>query len=293
MGSISAGRLQDRFGRRPSLITGTLVTTVAVVACFVANLAPTRDVRRGIFLGTNLVQGAGLAMIACSTQTYVSEVAPVALRSALLTCIPIFTLLGQLLGALVAFLLLGVEGSWSYRAAFAAQWPFSVVVLLIAVLIPESPAFLVRKNSLESARRAQARLRPASVEKDMGQLIETIQNEADNNSGGKIGYRQCFRGTNRHRTLIVMFANFIPTLFGLPLLANSSYFLQIVGLAAGDAFRVLIIGITVGLVANCVAVWTLSIYARRVLIIASLLVSSALWMSVGIAGCFDGSGAAW
>ena len=293
IGAVCAGRLQDLLGRRASLITGTLISSIAIAACFVANLAPSLDTRRGVFLAVNLVEGIGTTMIYCTAQTYISEVAPVLLRSTLLTCLPVFTLLGQLLGAIVTFALLQVHGSWSYRAAYASQWILSAVVLLVAILIPESPVFLIRKSSLEEARAAQFRLCPASVNDDFACLMRTIQNEVDSHGGEKVGYRDCFKGTNHRRTWIVVFANCIPILFGLPLLANSSYFLQIVGLVAGDAFRVLIIGIAVGMMANFVAMWTLSHFGRRPLIIVSLVTAGALWTSVGIAGFWDSSISAW
>lgn len=280
-------------GRRLSLITGTLVFVISIAACFVANLAPEIEVRRGVFLAANVVQGVGNAMVWCTVQTYVSEVAPVALRGALLTFIPVFTLLGQLLGAVVAFASLEVEGSRSYRVAFATQWPITAVVLIVALCIPETPSFLIRKKRLDEARKAQYRLRSTSATDDISQLLKTIQNETDGNGGERVGYKHCFKGKNRRRTLIVIFANFLPSLFGLQLLANSSYFLQIVGLEAGDAFRVLMIGIAVGTVANILSMWTLSVHGRRTLIMASLLVSAVLWTSVGLAGCFEGLTAAW
>ncbi|KAJ8112003.1 hypothetical protein OPT61_g5539 [Boeremia exigua] len=83
-----------------------------------------------------------------------------------------------------------------------------------------------------------------------------------------------------------MFANSLPAIFGLPLLAKASYFLQLVDMKANISIIFLILGIVLGLLANCISVWVVARIGRRPLVISSLLVCAALWLSMGIANCF-------
>lgn len=71
---------------------------------------------------------------------------------------PIFKLLGQLIGALVSFSVIDSKLPSAYRLCFATQWPFSGVLSILALLLPESPAFLLRKDRLGSASAAMLRL---------------------------------------------------------------------------------------------------------------------------------------
>lgn len=93
--------------------------------------------------------------------------------------------------------------------------------------------------------------------------------------------------------MIVMFANLIPSFFGLPLLYKTSYFLQLVGMEHHRSFLFLQAGIGLGLAANLISMQTLSIFGRVPLIIVSLSVSTLAWMGMGIAGCFPGTISVW
>lgn len=85
----------------------------------------------------------------------------------------------------------------------------------------------------------------------------------------------------------------MPQLFGLTLLANASYFLQIVGMEASLSVMFLIIGIVLGLLANVVSIWIVSAVRRRPLFLLTLVISTALWLGMGIAGCWSGTVVVW
>lgn len=72
---------------------------------------------------------------------------------------PIFKLLGQLVGALVSFSVIDSEQPSAYRLCFATQWPFSGLLSILAILLPESPAYLLTKGRETAASKAMLRLR--------------------------------------------------------------------------------------------------------------------------------------
>ena len=65
-GAISAGPLQDRFGRRPILFIGSIIILFSVLVEVLAYKAPTLDSKRGVFLAGKMIQGYATALIKVS-----------------------------------------------------------------------------------------------------------------------------------------------------------------------------------------------------------------------------------
>lgn len=217
-----------------------------------------------------------------AAQTYMSETIPTILRGSCMAFFPVFTLLGQLTGALVIFGVL--EKSNGYAIAFGSQWPFSFVPVIVSFLIPESPVFYVRKRQMDKAHKAQARLDPpgANTKAIVAKILVDIEHEE---SQAKSTFKECFHRRNIRRTMIVLWANSLPAIFGLQLLAKASYFLQLIKMKPSTSIIFLILGIVLGLLANIFSVYLISRVGRRPLIVYSLLIASVLWLSMGVANC--------
>lgn len=160
-GALLAGSYQDRFGRRSSLALGSILSALGVLICFLSNISPQMTTRRALFFAGKGLQGGAIGAVMATSQTYLSEILPPCLRGPLLAFFPIFTLLGQVIGALVIFGCLELENG--YRVAFASQWVFSALPVIMAFIVPESPVYLVRKNRQVDALRAQGRFRSHSA----------------------------------------------------------------------------------------------------------------------------------
>jgi hypothetical protein len=195
---------------------------------------------------------------------------------------PVFTLLGQLFGAVVIYAAMGHEKG--YAVAFATQWPFSAVPILVTLWIPESPTWCARKGKVEDAWKAQARLCPPGGDAKAGveEIFRDLQREE---RACTTSYRDCFRGGNLRRTGLVVWAQALPAMFGLQLLAKGSYFLQLVEMEASTSIVFLILGIVIGLFANVASIWVVARVGRRYLVVGSLVIAAALWASMGIANC--------
>ncbi|CAI7601788.1 unnamed protein product [Penicillium bialowiezense] len=291
-GSIIGGYYQDRRGRRLTLAIGSFLSTIAVAICYISDLPDDIDSRRGVFFAGKLFQGACIGIMLGVSQTYMSEVLPVALRGPIIAFYPIFTLLGQLIGSIVVYTSLKYTGAHSYRICFASQWPFSAVPLILAAFLPESPTWLLRKERPQEALKAQKRLDTPQV--DSVAVITTIQASilAEEEETGN-SYIDCFRGVNTRRTIIVAFAQLIPQMFGLQLLASSSYFIQIVGMNSSNSLMILMLGIALGLLGNVASLWTLNAFGRRILTLSSLAIAAVLWLGMGVAGIFQGTVTIW
>ncbi|KAK2605862.1 hypothetical protein QQS21_003702 [Conoideocrella luteorostrata] len=281
IGALCGGQIQDLVGRRASIAIGSFLSATAVAICYVSYIPSDADARRGVFLAGKGFQGLAIGIVVTTTQTYMSEVLPPSLRGPILAFFPMFTLLGQLIGAAVIFGCIKMPNG--YTVCFASMWPFSIVPMAVAYLIPESPAFLVRKHKMKEALKAQRRLEP--VDGDAQQTIDILQrNIEDEKRLTKATYIDCFRHGNARRTLIVMFAGTLPQVFGLSLLAKASYFAQVVGMSANMSVILLIVGIVCGLLANTASIWVLHLVGRRALSIYGLFGVALMWLTMGVSG---------
>ncbi|EXJ58336.1 hypothetical protein A1O7_05761 [Cladophialophora yegresii CBS 114405] len=295
IGSIMAGWLQDRVGRRLSLGLSSVLSAAGVAAVFSSQFLDDLESRRGAFLAAKLIMGLAIGGVLCTTQTYLSEILPPKLRGSVMAFFPVFTLLGQLIGAVVVYASLDLPGKRPYTTPMIAQWPFSAVPLVIAIVLPESPAYLLRKRKFDKAFKAQRRLDSAKTDtqRNIDNLLFALQKEEEQDRHDRATYLECFRGTNLRRTLIVIFANLLPQLFGLSLLSDASYFIQVVGMSAHNALLFLQLGVALGLVANIVSMWMVTKVGRRPLGMTTLAISILLWGAMGIAGIFDGVVVIW
>ena len=290
VGAIIGGSLQDGYGRRLALAVGSFVSALSVIILFCSDRFDDITTRRAMFLVGKAVQGGAIGVVTVTLQTYMSEIVPPILRGSILAFFTTFTLLGQLIGSGVIYACLGVDKGYIY--CFAAQWPFSVIPLVMAFVMPESPTYLIRKGKHEDAFRAQTRLDSAGMDtqKHVDQIRKNIEHERQSSSAT---YVDCFKPANIRRTMIIVLANFLPNLMGLSLLSKSSYYLQIVGMKPSLSLMMLIVGIVLGFIANLVSIWVVSWYGRRFLCLTSLGALVVLWSSHGIAGIFSGPATIW
>lgn len=291
IGSVMGGWLQDRIGRNYSLLIGSVMSAVAVAIIFISNVPDSLEARRGVFLVGKTVQGVAVGVIKVQALTYVSENAPTCLRGPAMALFPTFTLMGQLIGSIVVFTINGDETSKGYRIAFGSQWALSAAPFILSFILPESPAYLVRKGRMDEAMHSAKRLfEPrASAAKAMERITFNVSNEALRDR--EVTYRNCFNRGNRRRTGIIIFVNLLPALFGLNLLSNASYFLQTVGMNSSMSLIFLITGIVLGLLGNAASVWVLSWVGRRRLTVVTITIACLLWTSLGISSFWSSNAA--
>ncbi|KAJ4305762.1 hypothetical protein N0V90_001294 [Kalmusia sp. IMI 367209] len=277
-GSALGGWFLDRYGRRFCLRMGSIFGAFAIGILFLANMPANKNGKRIMILVGKVVQGFGLGIIKIETFTYMSEVIP------LMSLVPTFTLLGQLIGAIVIFVVSNDDRSLSYMIALGSQWALALPPFLLAFFLPESPAYLLKIKDTPGALKSFERL--LGPKNDARAAVLKMQKTLDEEakSSVKLSYTDCFNAANRRRTFIVVFASCIEFFFGLSLLSSVSYFLQKLGMDASKSILFLIAGIVIGLVANAGSTWTVTHIGRRKLTITTLLITCGLWTVMGFAG---------
>jgi SP family general alpha glucoside:H+ symporter-like MFS transporter len=285
-GTALGGWFMERFGRKFCLMVGSVIGAVGILDFFLSNKPGDKEMRRIMLLVGKVIQGFGLGVIRVSTMTYMSEVVPTTLKGPIMSMIPTFMLIGQLIGAVVVKFTGDIAGSWSYLVPLASQWVVALPVFLMAIFMPESPAYFLHKKDSASALRAFRRLygHKHDARAAVDNMEETMQREAVGKAD-EPSYWDCFKDpANRRRTFISMFAGSIEFLFGLSLLSSVATFLNIMGMAKGRSQLFMIGGIIIGMFVNFGSSWTTSHFGRRQLITTSFLISAALWGVMGFAG---------
>ena len=148
LGSVLIGNVADRIGRRPTIL-GCLV--VMVLGMFAAAAAT------GVTMlsATRLATGLGIGGMLSSTSALVAEFSSTR-RRGLTTSLNIAGYsAGVILGGTVAAALLGQTGDW--RSVFLLGGAATLALLPVtALLLPESPAFLLARRPQHALERINA-----------------------------------------------------------------------------------------------------------------------------------------
>jgi MFS family permease len=245
---------------------------------------PDKESMRVALLLGQIVEGLAVGITDTQAMTYASETIPTSLRGPAMALNPAFLFLGQLVGAAIMIATGDLPGEWSYRVALASQWPLSLLIFVFAFVIPESPAYLIRKGNYDKAHRSISRLFTPQANPNIiyRRMRLAIEQESVNKSDAS--YKDCFIGVDLRRTMVVIVTNLYTGAAGLPLLSSASYFLRRLGMEEEPAFMVLLIGIAVAFLSNVVGLWLLPKFGRRQLILIGFPIICVLWTAVGISG---------
>jgi sugar porter (SP) family MFS transporter len=168
LGCLAAGSVADRLGRRLSLVIAAVLSIVGVLLSSASSALP-------VMLAGRLVAGVAVGLTSAITPLYLAELAPFSRRGTLLTSYQLFITVGILVAFGVGLLLSPGRG---WRWMFAAGLFFGLAQLVVALVVPASPRFLVRRGRLELARESLLRLRsPEEAEAELDAIV--VASEVD------------------------------------------------------------------------------------------------------------------
>lgn len=249
-GSLLAGPMSIRFGRRQSLLLNNSFLLVSTLMALGSRSARSFEmiVIARLLVGVN----AGVSMNV--QPMYFGESAPKAMRGAVAFSSAVFTAMGILLGQVTGLTeLLGSEALWPYLLASNAI-P-GLLQLLTLPWFPESPRYLlIDRGDKEACSRALTRLRGCDVsDAEMEEILE--EQKAVGEAQAKSLWELLSDRSLRHQLCIVMVASSAMMLCGNDsIYFYASYIFQEAGIPM-DKIQYVIIGtgaceITAALVCN-------------------------------------------
>lgn len=188
-GALIAGSVADWLGRRATIILGCGIFSAGVVLQVAASSV-------GVLVPGRLIAGFGVGFVSAIIILYMSEVAPKAVRGAIVSGYQFFITIGLLLASVVAQGTHNMQSSGSYRIAMSIQWLWALILAVGLFFLPESPRHFVRQNRLDEAAHALSRLRgqPADspyIRDELTELVSSFRYESEHMQSS---WKDCFTG---------------------------------------------------------------------------------------------------
>ncbi|KAJ4263352.1 hypothetical protein NW762_006170 [Fusarium torreyae] len=289
LGAFSNGALLDLWGRRAMFFTGGVISAIACALEFICGDFASVDTRRGVLLAAKFILGVSQGIMMSTCQTYVSEISPPKLRTVLLGCYPFLICVGQMIAISIVFANIGDMTTRAFKIPFAAQWAFSAYAILAALVVPESPSYLVLKKQTSRLDGVLNKLygSKANLAQIKETLISTIAHEGSvSNDAAGATYSECFKATDLRRTFIVAILNTLQQFMGISLISNSTYFFVMAGMSAKKALTVNQIGVGLSMVGTLVSWLIMTRFGRRMTILSGFATCGVIYLAMAIAGFF-------
>lgn len=167
VGALLSGAITDRLGRKKILLGAALLFTVSAIWTAMAQHFDS-------FVFARILGGIGIGLASNVSPMYIAEVSPSAMRGKLVSINQLTIVIGVLAAQVVNLLIYSshpvatdaapalILNSWSgqtgWRWMFAAEAVPAALFLVLALMVPESPRWLVKQERTEEARATLARI---------------------------------------------------------------------------------------------------------------------------------------
>ncbi len=166
-GALLSGALSDRFGRKRLLVGSAVLFTVSAVWTALANTYDS-------FIWARILGGIGIGLASNVSPMYIAESSPAEMRGRFVSINQLTIVIGVLAAQLVNLLIYNIDpvakdalpdvmmSSWNgqsgWRWMFAAEAVPAGLFFLLALVIPESPRWLLKRGRAAEAERVLSRI---------------------------------------------------------------------------------------------------------------------------------------
>ncbi len=180
VGAYAAGRLADRIGRVRVMVIAAVLFTVSAIGCGIA-LGPVDMVL------WRVVGGLGVGAASVIAPAYIAEISPAEIRGRMGSLQQLAIVLGIFVALLSDFAIAAAAGGsnepWilgvdAWRWMFVAEVFPAVIYGVLALTIPESPRFLIKRGDESGARKILSEVLVGGVETRVSEIKRTIKREA-------------------------------------------------------------------------------------------------------------------
>ncbi|GFF22106.1 general alpha-glucoside permease [Aspergillus udagawae] len=280
VGMTSLPFLSSRYGRKIAMYTYWFVLVGSVIA-----ECTTRSWQG--WLVAKLLAGVGVGCVQSTVPAYISEVAPTRIRGALLMAYSFWWTLGSFF-AQVALQHLSRSDPTDYLTPVYTQWAQLGIMLIIYVLVPETPAWCVSAGKLDRAKKELLKLHRGVKDYDADHQLQVLVLAVEHERAVAIEQRRekwyaIFSGTDGLRTVISLWTNLSQQFIGLTLFGSfGTYFFQQAGIE--DPFRVKVITSSIQIGTVLVLVAVVDFVGRRYLACGGTTLSWLSCVAIGIIG---------
>jgi major inositol transporter-like SP family MFS transporter len=262
-GSLMAGTLSDKYGRRNTLISLAFVFLIGVLG---TTLAPSI----AIMVAMRFVLGLAVGGASATVPVFIAEMAGPSRRARLVSQNELMIVTGQLVAYVLNAVLAHYSDSphvWRYMLGIAAV-P-AVLLGLGMLLVPKSPRWLASKNRMQEARDVLEQIRSSDkqIDIEMAEMVKLNKIEHE-----QAGWSAVF-GTPWIRKLlwIGIGLGFVAQFTGVnAFMYFTPIILQSTGLGTNAALTATIGNGVVALIATFIGIWLIGKHGRRPMLLSGL-----------------------
>lgn len=220
-GAMANGFLVPRYGYRPVFLGG-LILMIAFV--FISFFGMSVELQAA----GQILCGIPWGIFATIGPAYASECCPLPLRAYLTAYTNMCFATGQLIGAGVLQSFIERLDDWAWRIPFGIQWLWPPFLIVAAILMPESPWYLVRCGKYAQAERNVIRLMSNSEKEHARGLVAMMihTNGLEKELASGTSFLDCFRGIDLRRTEIACITFLGQITCGAQFAYSATYFFQ-------------------------------------------------------------------
>ncbi|CZR62573.1 probable maltose permease [Phialocephala subalpina] len=276
LGALACGWPLEKLGRKL-----TLAICCVWSICFVFVQFFSTSI--GMLCAGEILGGLAYGFYVVIAPTYASEICPLALRGVLTASVNLAFVIGQFIAQGCAAGLESRLDEWAYKAPFAIQWVWPVILLAGLPFAPESPYWLIRKNRKDDARKSLEKLSSSKHRPDIeGVLVMIEQTDLlEQELESTTTYFDCFKGANLARTEISIMVYLIQVIGGNPLIGYANFFFEQAGLNSADAFNMGVGNTALGFVGTCLSWPLMSYFGRRTIYNSGMVFMTILLFIIG------------
>jgi len=286
-----AGSYADYAGRKAAMtLASCLLIAGGLLMAFASNFE--------MLIAGRIVAGCGAGVGLTAVTAYMSEVSPAHSRGFYGSLEELFVNVGNVVGYLVNFALVGVPYDWRIMLGLGIVPACCVLIVLVLPYsftgVPESPRYLQKVGRLDEARAVLLDL--LNDEEEVEKACQAWAEEAKNGDDMATWSETltAFRTTHRQAALAGIGCGIINMFTGIQLMMVTTTSLLVgTGMSTYKAMQVSIcLGATKAIVMLGVALFMLDSWGRRPLLQTSLLMCSCAAV-LGSVGAYFDLGEAW
>jgi MFS transporter, SP family, arabinose:H+ symporter len=259
-GNLAAGSLSDRFGRRSTL----LMTAVLFIA---SSLTAALSTRFPEFVAARICGGLAVGAAILTAPIYIAEIAPARSRGSLVSLNQLMIVIGISVSFFSNYFLLSA-GADSWRWMLGVQVIPATLYMVLLMLVPESPRWLLSKGREAGARAALAAVHGLAAAARELEMIQATVGEKSR----QFGIHELFAGRLRRVMIFGVGIAFFQQATGIN--AIFYYLPSIFAQSGGELSTAFGQSVLVGLVnvgMTFVAIWLIDRLGRRPLLIIGLV----------------------
>lgn len=278
LSSLVASRVTRTVGRQAVMLMGGVLFLVgSAINAGAVNVAM-------LILGRMLL-GFGVGFTTQAAPLYLAETSPARWRGAFTAAYSIFQVLGVLAATVTNYLTNRVAG-WGWRVSLGLAAVPAAIVVLGALLVPDTPSSLVLRGDADGARASLQRLRGPGAETDaeLKDIVRAVE-RARRDDEGAYG-RLCAKGYGHYLVMVVAIPSFFDLTGVIVMAVFSPVLFRTVGFSSQKAIFGSVILSLVNLASSLLSSFVMDRAGRRFLFLAggAAMMICQLAMSCILAG---------